>query len=78
MNEERKGAMTPDQEKILEKIVKFKNPTLEAVDGLAIQVIDNTAIDAILKEAEEKYPGSTAVTYQVTDLIFAGLAELFK
>lgn len=78
MNEERKGAMTPDQEKILDKIYVSKNTAIEAVDGLAITMIDNLAIEAILKEADKKNPEIRQYVYQVNDLIFAGLSEMVK
>jgi len=78
MSEERKGAMTPDQEKILEKIYVSKSAAVEAVDGLAITMIDNLAIEALLDESDKKNPEIRQYVYQVVDMIFAGLAEMVK
>ena len=76
MNEERKGAMTPDQEKILDKLIVLKNKAIEAVDGTAITLIDNLAIEAILDEADKKNPEIRGYVLQVVDVIFAGLETI--
>jgi hypothetical protein len=76
MNEERKGAMTPDQEKTLDKLIVLKNKALEAVDGTGITLIDNLAIEAILDEADKKNPEIRGYVLQVVDLIFAGLETI--
>ena len=76
MNEERKGAMTPDQEKILDKLIVLKNKALEAVDGTGITLIDNLAIEAILDEADKKNPDIRGYVLQVVDVIFAGLETI--
>ena len=76
MNEERKGAMTPDQEKILDKLIVLKNKALEAVDGTGITLIDNLAIEAILDEADKKNPEIRSYVLQVVDVIFAGLETI--
>jgi len=76
MNEERKGAMTPDQEKTLDKLIVLKNKALEAVDGTGITLIDNLAIEAILDEADKKNPEIRSYVLQVVDVIFAGLETI--
>jgi putative heme degradation protein len=76
MNEERKGAMTPEQEKILDKLIVLKNKALEAVDGTVITLIDNLAIEAILDEADKKNPEIRGYVLQVVDVIFAGLETI--
>ena len=76
MNEERKGAMTPDQEKTLDKLIVLKNKALEAVDGTVITLIDNLAIEAILDEADKKNPEIRGYVLQVVDVIFAGLETI--
>lgn len=78
MSEERKGALTPEQEKIAEKLIVSKNSAIEAVDGTAITLIDNLAIEAILKKADEKNPEIRGYVNQVVDIIFAGLETLVK
>ena len=76
MNEERKGAMTPDQEKTLDKLIVLKNKAIEAVDGTGITLIDNLAIEAILDEADKKNPEIRGYVLQVVDVIFAGLETI--
>lgn len=76
MNEERKGAMTPDQEKTLDKLIVLKNKALEAVDGTGITLIDNLAIEAILDEADKKNPEIRGYVLQVVDVIFAGIETI--
>lgn len=76
MNEERKGAMTPEQEKTLDKLIVLKNKALEAVDGTGITLIDNLAIEAILDEADKKNPEIRGYVLQVVDVIFAGLETI--
>lgn len=76
MSEQRKGALTPEQQKVLDDILKWKNKTAEAVDGLAIQLIDDLAIEALLKKADETNPVIREYVYQVVDLLFEGLAVL--
>lgn len=79
MNEEiRKGALTPGQEKILDQVLVLKNKALEAADGIAIQLVDNLAIEAILDEADKKHPEIRGYVYQVVDLIFAGIGAITK
>lgn len=73
---ERKGAMTPEQEKTLEKLIVLNNKALEAVDGTLITLVDNTAIEAILKAADKKNPEIRNYVYQVVDIIFAGLEAI--
>lgn len=58
---ERKGLFTPEQEdflaKLIDEIVKFKNPFLEMVDGMVfkvlIQTADNQGLDRIPEEFKE-------------------------
>lgn len=77
MSEEiRKGAMTPEQEKILDKLWVNKNKALEAADGTGIMLIDNLAIEAALDAADKKNPEIRGYVYQVVDLIFAGLEAI--
>lgn len=76
--DERKGALTPDQEKTLEKLIVLKNKALEAVDGTIITIVDNLAIEAILDAADKKNPEIRGYVYQVVDVIFAGLEAMIK
>ena len=74
--EERKGALTKEQENILDELLKFNNKALEAVDGAAISLIDNQGIDRIINMLKEKHPGAEEYIYQVVDLLFIGLQQL--
>jgi len=76
MAEERKGALTPAQEKTLDKLVKFNNKLAEALDGPAISLIDNQGIERILDAADKKNPEIRPVVLEVVDIIFAGLEEI--
>jgi hypothetical protein len=75
--EERKGFLTPEQEKILDELIKLKG-IAEKVDGIAIQLIDNQGLERLKKTIEEKHPGAKELIYQVIDAIFLGLAEIAK
>lgn len=72
MSETRKGALTPEQEKILDDLIKAKG-LAEALDGPAISLIDNQGIDRLLENANDEVKD---VVYQVVDMIFAGLETL--
>ena len=76
MSEERKGAMTPEQEEILDKVLQFQNKMLEAADGPAISLVDNQGIERLLDESEKKWPGSREVVHQVVDMLFVPLSEM--
>lgn len=56
---ERKGLFTPAQEdflaKLLDDVVKFKNPLLEMVDGLVFKVLIQTADDQALDKIPEEW-----------------------
>jgi putative heme degradation protein len=75
---ERKGALTPEQEKTLEKLIVLKNKALEAVDGTIVTIVDNLAIEAILDAADKKNPEIREYVYQVVDVIFAGLEAMME
>jgi len=78
MNEERRGALTQNQEEIFEKLIKSRNKAVEAIDGTAITLIDNLAIEALLDAADKKNPEIRNFVYQVVDVIFVGLATLLE
>ena len=71
--EERKGVLTPEQEKILDELLKFNNKLVEAVDGKAIQLIDNVGLEKAKKEIPEEY---LPFVYMIIDGLFDGLAEM--
>lgn len=78
MNDDRKGALTKEQEKFLEEIIKFANPVLEAVDGPLISLIDNQGIERVLDLADKANPEIRVMVYQVVDSIFDPLIGLIK
>jgi hypothetical protein len=76
--EERKGFLTPEQEVILDGLIKFKSSLAEKVDGIAIKLLDNQGLERVKQSIAEKNPDAIPVIYEVVDMIFAGLAEIVK
>ena len=74
MAEERTGAMTPEQEKILDQIVELKG-IAEALDGPVITLIDNQGIERLLQKTS---PETRQIVYEVVDIIFEGLAVILE
>jgi len=67
--EERKGFLTSDQEKTLDKLIELKG-IAEVVDGTAIKMLDNIALEKLkTKIPEDVLP----LVYEVIDEIFNGL-----
>lgn len=76
--EERKGVLTPEQEKTLDDLVQLSG-IAESLDGLAISLIDNQGIELLKGKLEEKYPGAVSeFVYPIIDAIFAGLETIAK
>jgi hypothetical protein len=74
--EERKGLFTDEGQKVLDDILKLKGAA-EAVDGIAITLIDNLGLEVLKKKAEEKYPGVTEeYLYPIADVIIEGLKAI--
>jgi len=77
--ETRKGILTPDQEKLLDKLIVFKNKGAEAIDGLAISLIDNQGIERLKVQLEEKLPGaSEQYLYPIVDSLFSQLESYME
>ncbi len=73
-NDTRKGVLTPDQEKKLDEVIKFKNKIAEGADGIVIKLIDNQAIEMLKDQAVEKFGEDVIDTiYEIVDVIFEGL-----
>jgi len=67
--EERKGFLTPNQEKGLDDKIELKG-VAEAADGVAIRLVDNQGLERL----KEKIPADVLpIVYQVIDEIFAAL-----
>lgn len=74
---ERKGVLTPEQEQVLDRLVKFNSPVAEKLDGPAITLIDNQGLERLKNSMEEKYPGSTEeFIYPIVDALFEGLEAI--
>ena len=72
--EERKGVLTKEQEEILDKL--FKNSGIvEALDGVAIKMIDNIAIEKLKSKIPADY---LPIVYQIIDEVFVALGETVK
>jgi len=76
--EERKGFLTPDQEKILDELIKFDSTIAEKLDGVGIQLIDNQGLERLKGALVEKYPDSLDLVYQIIDALFEGLETLIE
>jgi len=72
--EERKGVLTKEQEEILDKL--FKNSGIvEALDGVAIKMVDNIAIEKLKAKIPTEY---LPMVYEIIDQIFIALEETVK
>lgn len=74
MSETRKGAFTPEQEKLLDDLIELKGIG-EALDGPAISLIDNQGIDRLLEKANEE---TRQVIYEVIDMVMEGIEAIIK
>ena len=74
--QERKGFLTPEQEKVLDGLLKFNNKIAESVDGLAIQLIDNQGLERLKAKIEALHPGAVALVYEVVDELFNALEKI--
>lgn len=69
--EERKGFLTPEQEKKLDELVELKG-LAETFDGVAIRIADNTVLNRLKEKLDEP---TKQVVYQIIDEIFNALPE---
>jgi hypothetical protein len=66
---ERKGFLTPEQEKLLDKLIVLKG-IAEALDGPAISLMDNVVVE----KRKEKIPAEhLPLVYEIIDEIFDAL-----
>lgn len=75
--EQRKGLLTPAQEKTADRVIEFKRKALEAADGPAIKIIDNRLIDPLIDKLNAKHPGAIEIVYEMVDAAFNALDVLF-
>lgn len=70
--EERKGFLTPAQEKKIDDLLELKG-IAESLDGMAIRLADNQ----VLEKLKKKLPSEVLpVVYEVIDEIFNALPEV--
>jgi hypothetical protein len=67
--EERKGVLTPNQEKGLDELIVLDG-IKERLDGMAIQLADNQVVEMLKSKIPEEYLG---IVYEIVDEIFASL-----
>jgi len=72
MSDERKGFLTPEQEKQADLLIKAKG-IAEALDGPAITLTDNQGLERLKTQLVEKYPDVLPIVYEIIDAIFAVL-----
>ena len=72
--EERKGFLTPEQEKKLDSLIELKG-IAEGIDGPAIKIADNIGLEKLKSKIMDENPELLAVIYQVIDEIFATLPD---
>jgi hypothetical protein len=76
--EERKGFLTPEQEKTLEGLIKFNNKLAESVDGLAIQLIDNQGLERLKNKLAAVHPEAVQIAYEIIDALFDAFEKIEK
>jgi hypothetical protein len=76
--EERKGFLTPEQEVVLDGLIKWNNALAEKLDGAGIRLIDNQGLEKLKATLAEKHPEAIPVVYQIIDTLFEGLSEIGK
>jgi len=74
MDEERKGVLTPKQEKILDDLYVAKG-IKEVLSDLAIKYGDNLGLEALKKKIPEEY---LPAVYAIVDSLFLLLEPLSK
>lgn len=72
--EERKGFLTPEQEKKLDALIELKG-VMEAVDGPAIKIADNVGLEKLKAKIVAENPELLDIIYQVIDEIMAALPD---
>ena len=72
--EERKGFLTPEQEKKLDKLIELKG-IYEAIDGPAIKIADNVGLEKLKVKLTAENPDILPIIYQIIDEIMAALPD---
>lgn len=72
MDDERKGFLTPAQEKQLDELIVLKG-LAEAFDGPAIKIADNVGLQKLKEKITADNPDILPIIYQVVDEIMEAL-----
>lgn len=72
--EERKGLLTPEQEKILDDLVELKG-IAEALDGAVIRLVDNQVLERLKAKIPAEY---LPTVYEIVDELFKALQSITK
>lgn len=70
--EERKGFFTKSQEQKLDRVIKLKNPIMEAVDGPIISVVDNIFLQKVVEKLKPEFK---ATLLEVIDEVVESLPD---
>lgn len=70
--EERKGFFTKSQEQKLDRVIKLKNPFMEAVDGPIISVVDNILLQKVVEKLKPEFK---ATLLEVIDEVVESLSD---
>ncbi len=71
MSEIRKGVFTQEQEELLDKLF-VNSGIVEAMDGVAIRMVDNIAIEKIKAKIPAEY---LPMVYEIIDEVMGALAK---
>lgn len=74
-NDTRKGFLTPEQEKTLIGLLKPGNKVMQAVEGVAVSLVDNQALERLKSKLETLHPGTVEIVYEVIDTLFDALEK---
>ena len=73
---ERRGLFTPDQEQTWDKLLKWKNPAVELIDGTAIKIIDNQGLERAKQTFLDKFPQAEEALYEIVDTLMEGVEAM--
>jgi hypothetical protein len=76
MEDTRKGFLTPEGEKVIERVVKL-GKWGEKFDGIVIALVDNQVLERAKAKIVEKHPESLPVIYEIVDELVKVLDEAF-
>lgn len=75
MSDDRKGFLTPEQEKQADDLKEWSNKAVEMLDGIAIRIGDNQVLERLKPKIIEKWPDALPTIYEIVDAIFEMLPK---